>query len=51
MECEECNSNSGELVEVEYTDDATETLALCEDCRAEFTDAELINGVGTVENE
>ena len=51
MECIECDSDTGELVTVEYTDDAAEEVVLCDDCREEFTDAELINEVEAAETE
>lgn len=51
MDCSECDSDTGESVRVVYTDDATEEIVLCDDCREEFTDAELINEVETVEGE
>ena len=51
MNCSECDSDLGELVEVVYTDDAAETIALCEDCQDEFVDAELINDVEVAEGE
>lgn len=51
MKCSECDSDAGELVEVVYTDDAAETIALCGDCRDEFADAELINEVEIAEGE
>ncbi|QLD90305.1 hypothetical protein HWV07_15185 [Natronomonas salina] len=51
MNCSECDSDTDKLVEVVYTDDAAETIALCEDCQDEFADAELINRVEVAEGE
>ena len=51
MGCSECDSDTGDLVRVEYTDDTAEEVVLCADCREEFTDAELINEVEAAETE
>lgn len=45
MGCTECEDSTGKLVEVEYFDGTTETVALCNECREDFTDAELVADV------
>lgn len=51
MDCSECDSDAGERVEVVYTDDAAEEIVLCDDCREQFTDAQLIDEVEVAESE
>jgi protein-arginine kinase activator protein McsA len=51
MECGECSDNQGELVSIEYTDGTTETIALCETCRAEFADGDLVSDIELLEVE
>lgn len=51
MDCGECTDNPGELVSVEYTDGTTETIALCESCRAQFSEGDLVSDIERVEVE
>lgn len=51
MNCSECDSDTGERVKVVYTDDAAEEIVLCDGCREQFTDAQLIDDVETAEGE
>jgi len=51
MECGECSDSQGELVSIEYTDGTTETIALCETCRAEFADGDLVSDIELLEVE
>lgn len=51
MDCSECNSDTGDRVKVVYTDDAAEEIVLCDDCREQFTDAQLIDEVEAAESE
>lgn len=51
MDCGECSDNQGERVSVEYTDGTTETIALCETCREQFADGDLVSDIDPVEVE
>lgn len=48
MECWECNDNTGEKLEVEYTDGKTATVQLCDRCREDFTEGDFVRGVRSV---
>lgn len=45
MNCRECGDPGGEPARVEYTDGNEETIPLCERCREQFTDGDLIDRV------
>lgn len=45
MTCTECGSDGATPVRVEYVESSTETLRLCETCRSEFADGDLVTDV------
>ena len=48
MECVECGGGGATPVEVEYVESRTERLRLCEACREEFADGDLVTEVTEV---
>lgn len=51
MDCRECTEKQGEPVSVEYTDGTTETIPLCETCREQYADGDLVSDIEPVEVE
>lgn len=51
MACTECGDDGATPVRVEYVESRTETLRLCEACRAEFDDGDLVTDVTAVSTE
>lgn len=50
MSCVECGAGSATAVRVEYVESRSETLRLCEACRQEFADGDLVSDVTTLSN-
>lgn len=48
MDCWEWEEDTGERLEVEYTDGAIESVILCESCRERLADGDLVGGVQAV---
>jgi len=48
MDCTECGENPGEKTRVIYTNSKSEYLYLCDDCREQFEDGELIQSISVV---
>lgn len=48
MACVECGADGAEPVRVEYVEAGAETLRLCEDCREQFADGDLVADVTAV---
>lgn len=48
MECETCGVERAERARIEYVEDAAETLPLCDACRAEFSDGDLVTDVTVI---
>ena len=48
MECTECGDGGASPVKVEYVESRTERLRLCEACREEFADGDLVTDITAV---
>ena len=48
MTCTQCGDEGATPVRVEYVESSTETLRLCEACRAEFADGDLVTDVSPI---
>lgn len=48
MECAECGDDGAERVRIEYVEATTETIRLCEGCRAEFEAGDFVTDVTAV---
>jgi len=50
MQCSECDSSDAQLFQVTFSEDRIDEVALCDDCRNKFENANLVNGIISTES-
>jgi len=50
MQCSECDTSDAQLFQVTFSEDRVDEVALCDDCRNKFEDADLVSKIISTED-
>jgi len=50
MQCSECDTSDAQLFQVTFSEDRVDEVALCDDCRNKFENADLVSEIISTEN-